>query len=202
MRPALMGNASNSPARSLLRSRSLPRFRSQPIHTPWRLLKMRCRWSSRKKPFLGEEYLTLSSSISRIASSTSAWESLSRGLLTESGRSVSRAQCRFGSRLARKRISRSVTSSRTCFSFSNREGTTTSVVHSWGIPLLKSSRGSGSGSKKAVTVLLTRSTASCVAGSSNTQKAINSATKLEKWGSTGKSAAAIKRTVRTWMPLI
>ena len=64
------------------------------------------------------------------------------------GRSVSSAKCRLGSRLARKRTSRSFTSSRTCFSFSSSVGTATSVVQSAGMPLLKSSLGSGSGSKE------------------------------------------------------
>ena len=41
-------------------------------------------------------YRALSSLMSRTASSTSGCESFSRGLLTESGRSVSRAKCRFG----------------------------------------------------------------------------------------------------------
>ena len=53
---------------------------------------------------------------------------------SESGGSVTRAKCRLRSRLAKYRISRSRTASRTCFSEVSRIGIATSVLHSSGIP--------------------------------------------------------------------
>src|ERR1035438_8042980 len=138
----------------------------------------------------------------RAAGSDFECVSFSSGLLTESGRSVTRAKCRLGSRLARYRTSRSLTNSCTCFSLRSNDGTATMVVQVGGMPLLKSSLCRGLGSKKEVTALLTNSTATCMAGNSKTMMANASDAKPEVCERTGKSTTAIRKIAKRFMPVM
>ena len=145
--PTIVENRSACCPRSkALRSLSFPRLRSCPIQSCSWLFQHRGRWSKKKRSLSGKAdftcrlgrvcsgYLALSCSMPLHISLSSA-SSSGRSCCGASGKSVSSANCKYSSRLPRKRTSSTSNNCSMLLALLNIVGMTTRVCMSDGKPL-------------------------------------------------------------------